>query len=84
MVQPNAGTGGVYVQDVVRDQTPPKRMYEPDHPDADADGYVDMPNIDMVTEMTDMLAASRAYEANITTINVAKNMAQRALDIGRL
>jgi flagellar basal-body rod protein FlgC len=43
-----------------------------------------MPNVDLVTEMTDMLAASRAYEANVTTINVAKSMAQRALDIGRI
>jgi len=75
---------GVQVRDVVRDQTDPRRVYEPAHPDADADGYVSMPNVDLVTEMTDMLAASRAYEANVTTINVAKSMAQRALDIGRI
>jgi flagellar basal-body rod protein FlgC len=75
---------GVQVRDVVRDQTDPRRVYEPGHPDADADGYVSMPNVDLVTEMTDMLAASRAYEANVTTINVAKSMAQRALDIGRI
>ena len=78
------GPGGVYVRDIVRDQAPPRRVYDPSHPDAGGDGYVDMPNVDMVTEMTDMLAASRAYEANVTTINVAKSMAQRALDIGRL
>jgi flagellar basal-body rod protein FlgC len=83
--QGSQGSGnGVFVRDVVRDQTPPKRVYEPGHPDAAADGYVAMPNVDMVTEMTDMLAASRAYEANVTSINVAKSMAQRALDIGRL
>jgi flagellar basal-body rod protein FlgC len=76
--------GGVYVRAIVQDQTAPRRVYQPGHPDADADGYVSMPNVDMVTEMTDMLAASRAYEANVTTINVAKSMAQRALDIGRI
>jgi flagellar basal-body rod protein FlgC len=52
--------------------------------DADAEGYVRFPNVDLVTEMTNMLSASRAYEANITVINVAKNMAQRAIDLGRV
>lgn len=75
---------GVQVQAIVQDQTPPREVLDPNHPDADADGYVAFPNVDLVTEMTDMLSASRAYEANVTTINVAKNMAQRALDIGRL
>jgi flagellar basal-body rod protein FlgC len=79
-----APTQGVQVQAIVQDQTPPREVLDPNHPDADAEGYVAFPNVDLVTEMTDMLSASRAYEANVTTINVAKNMAQRALDIGRL
>jgi flagellar basal-body rod protein FlgC len=75
---------GVQVQAIVQDNTAPREVLDPNHPDADADGYVAYPNVDLVTEMTDMLSASRAYEANVTMINVAKNMAQRALDIGRL
>ena len=72
------------VRAIIQDQSPPREVLDPNHPDADADGYVAFPNVDLVTEMTDMLSASRAYEANVTMINVAKNMAQRALDIGRL
>ncbi|HLH25582.1 MAG TPA: flagellar basal body rod protein FlgC [Chloroflexota bacterium] len=79
-----APTQGVQVQAIVQDQSPPREVLDPSHPDADADGYVAFPNVDLVTEMTDMMSASRAYEANVTMINVAKNMAQRALDIGRL
>ena len=75
---------GVQVPAIVRSPDPPREVYDPAHPDANDDGYVAYPNIDLVTEMTDMLSASRAYEANITAIGVAKNMAQRALDIGRL
>jgi flagellar basal-body rod protein FlgC len=75
--------GGVQVQAIVQDPTPSRLVYDPDHPDAGPDGYVEFPNVDLVTEMTDMLSASRAYEANVTVINVAKSMAQRALDIGR-
>jgi flagellar basal-body rod protein FlgC len=75
--------GGVYVSAIVQDDRPPRRVQDPSHPDADAEGFVSYPNVDLVTEMTDMLEASRAYEANVTVINVAKNMAQRALDIGR-
>jgi flagellar basal-body rod protein FlgC len=75
---------GVQVSAIVQSPDPPREVYDPAHPDADDDGYVAYPNIDLVTEMTDMLSASRAYEANITAIGVAKNMAQRALDIGRL
>jgi flagellar basal-body rod protein FlgC len=78
------GAAGVQVQSIIQDATPPREVLDPSHPDADAEGYVAFPNLDLVTEMTDMLSASRAYEANVTTINVAKNMAQRALDIGRL
>jgi flagellar basal-body rod protein FlgC len=78
-----AGTAGVEVRAIVEDPAPPRMEYDPSHPDANADGYVAYPSVDLATEMTDMLSASRAYEANITVINVAKAMAQRALDIAR-
>jgi flagellar basal-body rod protein FlgC len=79
-----AASRGVEVQAIVEDQSDPRRVFDPAHPDADADGYVSFPNVDLVTEMTNMLSASRAYEANITVINVAKNMAQRTLELGRI
>ena len=60
-----------------------KRVFEPGHPDADEDGYVNMPNVDIVTEMINMISASRAYEANMTSINSAKSMAMKALEIGK-
>ena len=59
----------------------PRRVFDPAHPDADAEGYVAMPDVNIVTEMVDMMIASRSYEANITAIESAKKMAQRALDI---
>jgi flagellar basal-body rod protein FlgC len=58
-------------------------VYDPQHPDANADGYVEMPNVNVVTEMVDLITATRAYEANIAALNAAKSMAQRALEIGR-
>jgi flagellar basal-body rod protein FlgC len=60
-----------------------RRVHLPGHPDADADGYVDMPNVNPVSEMTDLVAATRAYEANVTVIQAAKSMAQKALELGR-
>lgn len=75
---------GVEVRGIAEDPSPPRLVYDPNHPDADADGNVAYPNVNLVTEMTDMLSASRAYEANITVINVSKNMAQRAIDLGRI
>ena len=71
------------VQRIVQDPSEPRLAYEPGHPDADENGYVAYPNVDLVTEMTDLLSATRAYEANVTIINSAKAMAQRALEIGR-
>ena len=59
----------------------PKRIYDPSHPDADEQGFVAMPDINVVTEMVDMMVASRAYEANITAVDAAKQMAERALNI---
>ena len=74
---------GVQVTSVAPDGRPAKQVFEPDNPDADADGFVAYPDIDPVTEMADMLSASRAYEANVTTLNAAKSMALKALEIGR-
>lgn len=74
---------GVQVTSVGPDGRPARRVYEPDHPDADVDGFVGYPDIDPVTEMADMLSATRAYEANVTTLNAAKAMASKALEIGR-
>jgi len=81
--QNSAPGKGVQVQSVGADGRAPKKVFEPDNPDADVDGFVSYPDIDPVTEMADMLSASRAYEANVTTLNAAKSMAMKALDIGR-
>ena len=78
-----AAPGGVRVKAIQQDTEDPRMVFDPTHPDADADGFVAYPNVDMVTEMTDMLSATRSYEANITIVNVAKAMAQKALEIGR-
>jgi len=72
---------GVKVSRIVEDQSPYRRVYNPGHPDADEDGYVNMPNVDTITEMVNMISATRAYEANITAINTTKSMAMKALDI---
>ncbi|RAR43332.1 flagellar basal body rod protein FlgC [Paenibacillus sp. MDMC362] len=78
----NAGQG-VKVAQVREDQTPLKQVYNPTHPDANAEGYVFMPNVDITKEMVDMLAATRSYEANVTAINASKAMIMKALEIGR-
>ena len=74
---------GVRVSAILTDDSPGNRVYDPDHPDADEEGFVTYPNVNVVTEMTDMLSATRSYEANVTVFNALKNMALRALDIGR-
>lgn len=76
-------TGGVRVLGIVRDLTPPVQKYDPAHPDADAAGYVLLPNVNVVTEMVDLISASRAYEANVTAMNAVKQMMLKALEIGR-
>ncbi len=81
--QERMGGGGVRVVATREDQSPMKIVYDPQHPDADAEGYVRLPNVDMEREMVDMLVATRSYEANITVINNFKNMANRALQIGK-
>jgi len=72
---------GVRVAGIVEDSTPPRQVYDPGHPDADAKGYVTMPNVNTVTEMTDLIGASRAYEANVTAMQTAKSMFARTLDL---
>lgn len=67
--------------EVLRDNADPERVYDPSHPDADEFGYVAMPRIDTIVEMVDMISSSRAYEANVTAINTAKDMARKALEI---
>jgi flagellar basal-body rod protein FlgC len=74
---------GVLVTDIVEDQNESRLQYNPRHPQARPDGYVEMPNVNVVQETANMLAAQRAYEANITAINAAKSMAIKALDIGK-
>ena len=76
-------TQGVRVQQIVTQPGPGKMVYDPDHPHANAEGYVEYPNINVVSEMVDMISATRAYEANVTAINAAKAMATKALEIGR-
>ena len=73
--------GGVEVSGIVEDQTPYKTVYDPGHPDADAKGYVRMPNVDTVAEMVDLITAQRGYEANVTAMQTAKTMFTRTLDI---
>jgi flagellar basal-body rod protein FlgC len=77
-----ANTGVVLTSVGVDTQTPTRMEYEPAHPDANADGYVEMPNVDMIQEMTDLTSANRSYQANVTVLNAVKQMALRALDIG--
>ena len=73
----------VKVVEVVSDQNAPKMVYQPEHPDANPEGYVAMPNVNPMEEMVNLITASRTYEANVTAMSVARNMMHRALDIGR-
>ena len=78
-----ASGGGVRVREVVENQSDLTPVYDPTHPHADEEGYVYMPNVNRAEEMVDLMAASRAYEANVTAVNVAKSMIMKAMDIGR-
>jgi flagellar basal-body rod protein FlgC len=75
--------GGVQVAAVTEDQTAGKMVYDPSHPDANAQGYVQMPNVDTVTEMVDLIDAQRAYEANVTAMSASKQMFAKTLEILR-
>ncbi|OMD86001.1 MULTISPECIES: flagellar basal body rod protein FlgC [Paenibacillus] len=79
----NNSNEGVKVQSIIEDSSPLKPVYNPSHPDADAEGYVYMPNVDITKEMVDMLSASRSYDANVTMLNASKAMVSKALEIGR-
>jgi flagellar basal-body rod protein FlgC len=74
---------GVQVTEVMEDQRPPRMVFNPHHPDANAEGYVAMPNVNPVEEMANMISAQRSYEANVTAMGAAKSMAMKALEIGR-
>jgi len=74
-------TGGVQVEQIYEREDGIKTVYDPSHPDADEDGYVDLPNVNIVEEMVDMIAASRAYEANATVAENVKSMMQSAMNI---
>lgn len=79
----NKAVKGVEIQKIAKDPSPFKKIYEPANPYADANGFVDIPNINTVKEMIDMMSASRAFEANIQAFNASKTMANRALSIGK-
>lgn len=79
----NQNTGGVRVTQIVEDPSELKQVYDPTHPDADENGYVMMPNVDVVKETVDAMAAQQAYTANVTVFNALKGMATSALEIGK-
>ena len=74
---------GVQVDRIVEDSNPPVMKYDPGHPDADSNGYVAMPNINLMEEMVNMISASRSYEANVIALKASKEMALKALEIGK-
>ena len=73
---------GVQVAGIVQDTTPPKQVYQPGNPQADANGFVAYPNVNLTTEMVDMMAASRAYQANASVVQTTKTMVDRTLQLG--
>ena len=80
----NPTAGGVRVTQIMEDEeTPMKIVYDPTHPDADEEGYLEMPNVDMVKEIADAMAASRAYASNVTAFNTLKSVLSSGLEIGR-
>jgi flagellar basal-body rod protein FlgC len=74
---------GVRVTRVIEDTSPFKQVYNPTHPDADENGFVMMPNVDVLKEMVDMISATRSYEANVTALNASKSLVAKALEIGK-
>lgn len=75
--------GGVKATRIVEDEEPFKISFNPNHPDANEAGYVEIPNVDPLKEMVDMMSATRSYEANVTAVNASKSMLMKALEIGR-
>ena len=83
---PNKGyetAGGVRVAQIAEDQSPMKLVYDPTHPDANEQGYIELPNVDMVKEITDAMAATQAYSANVTALNALKAVIAKGLEIGK-
>ena len=83
MVSNNTAAGGVRVTQIVEDPSPMKLVYDPTHPDANDDGYVEMPNVDMVKEIADAMAATQAYSSNVTILNTMKSVINEGLQLGR-
>jgi len=83
MVPNGDAAGGVRVTQIVEDPSPMKLVYDPTHPDANEDGYVEMPNVDMVKEMADAMAATQAFSSNVTMFNTMKTVITDALQIGK-
>lgn len=83
MVPNNQVPGGVRVAQIVEDPSPMKLVYDPTHPDANEDGYVEMPNVDMVKEIADAMAATQAFSSNVTMFNTMKTVVTDALQIGK-
>ena len=79
----NPTAGGVRVTEIVEDQSPMRMVYDPTHPDADEQGYLELPNVDMVLEIADAMAASRAFASNVTAFNTLKSVISSGLEIGR-
>ena len=79
----NPTAGGVRVTEIVEDQSPMRMVYDPTHPDADEQGYLELPNVDMVKEIADAMAASRAFASNVTAFNTLKSVISSGLEIGR-
>jgi len=79
----NDSVKGVQIEDIVEDQAPFNKVYNPSHPDADSDGYLYKPNVHLIVETTNMLMARRAFEANIAAIKATRQMVIKALEIGR-
>lgn len=77
------GLNGVKAVGIVEDTSPLQQVYDPAHPDADENGYVTMPNVNILNEMADMIAASRSYEANADTLNATKSMFMKTLELGK-
>lgn len=80
---PRDQRGGVRVTQIVEDESELKLVFDPTHPDANDAGYVEMPNVDLVKEITDGMAATQAYSSNVTALNVLKSVATKALEIGK-
>ncbi len=77
------GMLGVRAASIEEDKSPLRKIFEPNHPDADENGYVEYPNVDILIEMTDLMTAARTYESNVDTLNAQKNMLSKALEIGK-